>query len=91
MTPAERENYEGLKERLRAGIQEVQALPGGYALRFEPEASLILAIAKFITLESQCCPFYAFHLEVEANGGPIWFCITGPDEATSFIKDALGI
>ncbi|MGC4043155.1 MAG: hypothetical protein QM758_05080 [Armatimonas sp.] len=91
MSPAERENYEGLKERLRSSVKEVQELPGGYALRFDAEPSLILAAAEFITLESRCCPFYTFHMEVTENSGPMWLCITGPEEATSFIKDALGL
>ncbi len=91
MTPAQRKKYDALKKRLRSSAKEIKELPNGYALRYGADKSLVLAAAEFITLESRCCHFYAFTLDVEASGGPIWLRITGPKEGKSFIKDALGI
>ncbi len=89
MTPAQRQQYSKIKIRLRATIQKVKELPDGYAFRYNADPSLFMEAAEFTTLESRCCPFFTFVLEVQPNGGPMWLRITGPKEAKPFIKDAL--
>ncbi len=61
----------------------------GYAFRYRADPALLMATAEFITLESRCCPFFTFTLEVGQDRGPMWLRITGPTEAKPFIKAAL--
>ena len=89
MTPAQRQHYREIKTCLRSAAQEVEELPDGYAFRYAADPALILAAAEFITLESRCCPFFRFVLDILPDGGPLWLRVTGPEEAKLFIKEAL--
>ena len=89
MTPAQRQHYGEIKTRLRSAVQEVKELPNGYAFRYAADPALLMAAAEFITLESRCCPFFHFVLEIPPHGGPLWLRITGPQDAKPFLKDAL--
>ncbi len=54
-------------QQLHAAIQEVCALPTGYAFRFSPAAEMLYLLCDFLALERLCCPFIDFVLEVEAQ------------------------
>ena len=66
-------------QHLQANIQERRELPDGYAFRLPSEPAIGVKIVEFIALERQCCPFFTFTLEYEANGGALWWKITGPE------------
>ncbi len=89
MTPEQRQRYGEIKNRLRSAAQEVKELPNGYAFRYVPDPALLMTAAEFTTLESRCCPFFSFVLEIHSGGGPLWLRITGPKAAKPFIKEAL--
>ncbi len=64
--------------------QEVQELPSGYAFRFANELGMFMALANFVENERRCCPFYAFAIELEPNGGPLWLRLTGGEGVKEF-------
>src|SRR5262245_3490308 len=85
------------RERLMAAVPElfrvvdaVHELPDGYAFRFGSAPGQLLAIAEFVEHERQCCPFYAFALEVEPAGGPLWLKMTGREGVKDFLQYAFG-
>ena len=86
MTPAQQQQHDRIAEQLRRAVTQVKELPDGYAFRYASDPKLFIAAAKFITLESRCCPFFHFRLEQEPDSGPMWLFITGPKDAKSFIK-----
>jgi DNA topoisomerase IB len=88
MSPELRERYETQKKRIIGAIQEIEALPTGYAFRLASEDGMILSVAEFIEGERRCCPFYAFHLEIAPNYEEIWLCVTGTEETKNFIREA---
>ena len=68
------------------GMQKLRELPDGYALQFPNEPGMFMTLANFVEHERQCCPFYNFTLEVQANGGPFWLHLTGGEGVKEFIQ-----
>jgi hypothetical protein len=68
-------------------IQEIRELSNGYAFRFAADTGILMKAAEFISLEKLCCPFLAFRLDVEAEGGPVWLCLTGREGVKEFIRE----
>lgn len=64
--------------------QEIQELPDGYAFRFANEPGMFMAVANFVENERLCCAFYAFAIELEPGGGPIWLRMTGGEGVKEF-------
>jgi hypothetical protein len=85
-----------MRERLRAwrdvrdGALSIAPIPGGASVAFGPDQPMS-AIAELMTLESECCPFYTFTLQVDgpmrqleisagAGGEPAVTALLGLDE-----------
>jgi hypothetical protein len=62
---------------LRSGVQQVKELPNGYSMRLSNDASNILKLGEYISLERLCCPFFDFAIEAQREGGPVWIMLTG--------------
>ncbi len=89
MSEEQRERYRRVRRELPAAAEELRELADGFALRFPADASLILLLAEFITLERICCPFLRFSLDVEPNGGPVWLRLTGSPEVKALLATEL--
>ncbi len=74
---------------LTEAVQEIQALPQGYAFRFA--ADTYATVAEFVALERLCCPFVTFAIEVQPDRGPIWLRLTGPEGAKEFLRLELNL
>lgn len=59
------------------GMDQVEELPDGYALRFPGSGEWIAKLLDFIVYERGCCPFFAFELVFEAEAGPVWLRFRG--------------
>jgi hypothetical protein len=69
-------------------LQETRELPDGFAYRFdEQDYSLVAA---FIANERQCCPFFAFTLEVAPQHGPVWLRLTAQGDVKPFLRAEIG-
>ena len=77
LNAAERARIHALLTEFKGAAQGIKELADGYAVRLSTEASLIRDVAEFITLERQCCPFFDFGLEAQAEAGHIWLSLTG--------------
>jgi hypothetical protein len=91
MNAEQRQRRHALAQQVHAEAQEVRELPDGYAFRFAAEPALCLTVAEFMTLECLCCPFFAFSLELEREGGPMWLRLTGREGVKQFLQAELGI
>ena len=85
----ERDQHFDLVTRWREAAEEVVELPTGYAFRFAPETTMLLGLAKFISRERLCCPFFHFEIAVEANAGPLWLRLLGGEQVKSFVRESL--
>lgn len=80
----------GENEELLAGIEEINELEHGYALRFAGNAEQIPRLLQFIMQERACCPFFTFELRFEAQNGPVWLSLSGPDGTKQFLQEMIG-
>lgn len=84
-TKAERARHLELIAMLKKNVAELRELPDGYAFRYS--ASLLQPIAEWALLESKCCPFLDFQLELEPQpGGPAWLRLRGSDDVKEFTR-----
>ena len=74
-------------ERVKQAIVESRELDDGYALSFPSSTESLNELTTLVDLERQCCPFLKFQITVEANSGPVWLEITGPDGTKDFLKN----
>jgi hypothetical protein len=84
------ERRQTILKQLRSVVAEVRELDHGYAYSFASGGGRLSEIGSMIELERQCCPFLRFRLTVEANSGPIWLELTGPDGTKEFLKEVFG-
>jgi hypothetical protein len=86
LTSAElQERRRTVLEKARRAVVEVKELADGYAYSFPSEGEWLHEVAGLIDLERQCCPFLRFRITVEANGGPTWLEMTGPEGTKEFL------
>jgi len=83
----ERQTHLQTSRDLFSHIQQIQELPDGYQFRLDVDANVLVQAAQFISLEKLCCPFLAFGLEVDAEGGPVWLSLTGREGVKAFIRE----
>jgi hypothetical protein len=89
LNPEQRARRETVAKQVSGAFAEIRELPDGYAFRLPSDSSILLAAAEFIALERLCCPFFTFTLDVQHDGGPIWFHLTGRDGVRQFLKDKI--
>jgi hypothetical protein len=68
---------------------EICELANGYSIRLPNTTGMWMALATFVENERRCCPFWHFDLTVEANNGPLWLALTGPEGAKDLLTAAL--
>jgi len=91
LTSAElQERRQTILKQLRSAVFEVRELDDGYSYSFPSGGQMLAEIGSMIELERQCCPFLRFRLTVDANDGPIWLELTGPDGTKEFLKEVFG-
>jgi len=85
-TPAERTRHRALIAVLKAAIAEQTELPDGYGFRLSRETISLEQLAEWAALESKCCPFFDFQLELGPQpGGSLWLRLRGGDGVKEFI------
>jgi hypothetical protein len=70
--------------------ESVQEVAGGYRLRFDASGDTLTAITRMIDAERQCCRFLQFRLTVDADGGPLWLELIGPEGTQAFLAGLFG-
>jgi hypothetical protein len=88
-SPAQHARWQELAGRWQAGVQEKRELPDGYSLRIASDAGAVMAAVEWMTLDRLCCPFLAYALEIECEGGPLWLRLTGRPGVKEFIRRAM--
>jgi hypothetical protein len=86
---AERESHILTATQIFQAARQIQELPTGYGLQLPNEDGMFMCLAHFAENERRCCPFWNFGIEIEANNGPLWLRLTGPDGAKEVLQSAL--
>ena len=76
---------------LRTQVLERQELENGYAFRFVGSDDTVAELSRFIELESECCPFYVFDLDVAEDKSAAWLKMTGPEGVKEVIRTDLAL
>lgn len=89
-TPELRAREQVVQREVVSGVEEIQELPDGYALRFPGDAAWLTTLTEFIRFERECCPFFTFELRCEPEHGPLWLHLRGPQGTRDFVRGLLG-
>ena len=100
LTAAQRDRHQKLGRLLRSAVVEKAELENGYIyvldlgrlpLDSAGGAFCVVEVAEWVDLESRCCPFLAFGIELEPKGKTIRLRLTGGKEAKAFLESELGL
>ena len=83
----EKKRQRAVLNELRAKIKTVKELPDGYALDLAYEAYMLPLVAEMISIESRCCPFLVFNLEVKNGGHSITLNLTGGEGVKDVLRE----
>jgi hypothetical protein len=84
-TKPERARHIELIAILKSRVIEMRDAARGYSFRYSPE--LLQQLAEWSVLESKCCPFIDFQLELEPQpGGAVWLRLQGDEDVREFIR-----
>ena len=85
-SPEQESHYQRLVDAVRSTVLEVRELPDGYALRYPSDATSIMTVAEWITMEQRCCSFVDFELHVEPEGRAVWLNLSGGPGVKEFLQ-----
>jgi hypothetical protein len=84
--PPERTRHRTLIAFLKAAVTEQTELPDGYGFRLSRPSISVEQLAEWVALESRCCPFFDFQLELEPQPqGQLWLRLRGGEGVKEFI------
>ncbi len=86
LSQEQRKRHAHVTHEVMSAAQRLQELPDGYAFQFPPQPELLPLLAEFIARERLCCPFLAFAIQVEPEGGPFWLHMTGRPGVKDFLQ-----
>ena len=86
LTPAERVHHKQLTDRIIATRREIVETEKGYEFQFTPADISLAELADWVAIESKCCPFFDFHLDLEQVGTLLCLRITGEEGIKPFIR-----
>lgn len=91
LTKEQRQRHKALSVELRTAVQGMRELPDGYAFRLPSDEAMMQKTMEWVVMERRCCPFIAFALEIEREGGPLWLKLSGREGVKPFLKLELNI
>jgi hypothetical protein len=86
LTPAERGHHKELGGKLMAARKEIVETTKGYEFQYSPADVSLAELADWVGAESQCCPFFDFHIDVEREGKLLCLRLTGGEGIKEFIR-----
>ena len=83
----QRARQQEISRKLFSGCQDVKELEDGYEFVFPGNEEWAEELARFVTVERECCRFLDFELLFQANLGPVSLKTTGPDGTKEFLRE----
>lgn len=78
-----------IRQEIVAGVTRATELPDGFELHFPGSAEWPEKLARFISLERECCPFFRFEIAFAPDMGPIALRIRGPEGTKDLLRPLL--
>ena len=83
-----RPRYNELVKQLRSAIENRTELSDGYTYTLDSNAMSLVALAEWVTIERNCCPFLTFQIDVTAAASP-QLTLRGPAGSKPILDAAL--
>jgi hypothetical protein len=99
LTAAQHERHQKLGRLLRSAVVQKAELENGYDFVMDlgrlpadsaGEAFCVVEVAEWVDLESRCCPFLSFGIELEPKGKTVRLRLTGGNGAKAFLESEAG-
>lgn len=81
---AERREHAANAVAWRNAVVAARELEDGYRFELVSKTGMVETLARFVALESRCCPFFGFSIEARPEGS-LAFSITGPPGAKELL------
>src|SRR5262245_39495961 len=100
LNDSERDRHHALGEKLKSAVARVTELPDGYALALDlkklpvdaqGKSWCVVEIAQWADLESRCCPFLNFGIDLRGKDGIVTLRLTGGPGVKDFLRTELGL
>lgn len=78
------------EQRLKREVKSIEELPDGLVFEFPGDREVLKIIGRWLPLETACCPFLNFVLEVPEGQAPIQLSMTGRRGVKDFLMEELG-
>ena len=99
LTAAQRARHRTLGEKLLGAVVRKAELPNGYELVFDlsrisdaqGRQYRVVEVAEWVDLESRCCPFLDFRIDVVGKGAAVELRLTGPRNVKEFLRAEIPI
>ena len=91
LTPEQRAHHKQLSEKLIAERLEILETEKGYEFQFSPKSVSLAELAEWVAAESNCCPFFDFHIDLEREGNLLCLRLTGEEGIKAFIRTEFGV
>jgi hypothetical protein len=91
LSSAERARHSNLARKLSERRQKIVETEKGYEFQYRPSDISLAEIAEWTMLESKCCPFFDFHLDLENEGKLLCLRLTGREGVKKFIQSEFNV
>ena len=85
LSKAEWDRHLELSSKIGDATVETKERADGYAFRLRTDGVSLAEVAEWTMREQRCCPFFDFQIELQREGGPLWFKLTGREGVKQFI------
>ena len=89
MDSEQRHRHSRLVRELFSGIHGLHETPTGFLFEFARSDEQLLKIAEWTTLESRCCPFFRFRIDLRPRSELLQVTVTGPSGSKELIRGYL--
>ena len=91
LTPEERTHLRQLGDKLKATRTKVVEMGNGYEFQFSPKDVTLAELTNWVRMESKCCPFFDFHIDLENEGTLLCLRLTGEEGIKQFIRNEFAV
>ena len=91
LTPEERTHLRQLGDKLKATRTKVVEMGNGYEFQFSPKDVTLAELTDWVGMESKCCSFFDFHIDLENEGTLLCLRLTGEDGIKQFIRHEFAV
>jgi len=85
-TPELRKRKQTVIAELKNLVQEKVETDAGFRYRFDGSDSMLDLLTEFVKTERECCPFFAFTLNIAEDKRHAWLELSGPEGTKDFVR-----